>query len=93
MTRDDDARRKFEGDVFYEAWARGLNPDRAVECASDCYYDRRTPSECVDGFARQERRAREARELARQEEEYLLAEQEREYYRQMEEGQGEEPTL
>jgi len=57
-------RRKFEGDVAYEAWRRGLNPDRAVECADDCYWDRKTPEECVEAFARKERARREARRAA-----------------------------
>ncbi len=60
MSRDD--RRKFENDVFYDAWSRGLNPDRATECADDCYYDGRTASECVDGYARQVERQRQARQ-------------------------------
>lgn len=68
---------EFRGDVFYEAWRRGLNPDRAVDCASDCFYDGRSPSECVDGFERSERRRRDERELQhREEEEHYLREQE-----------------
>lgn len=54
----DDERRQFESDVTYEAWSRGLNPDRAADCATDCYYDGRTPTECVDGYARQQRHER-----------------------------------
>jgi len=61
--RDRDERREFEGDVFYEAWRRGLNPDRAVQCADDCYCDGRTPEQCVDGYARRVRAERERREL------------------------------
>jgi hypothetical protein len=53
--------RKFEADVFYDAWRRGLDPDRAVGCARDCHDDGRTPEECVDGFAARERQRREAR--------------------------------
>ena len=65
-----DERRKFEGDVFYEAWRRGLDPDRATQCADDCYYDGRSPESCVDGYqhkverARQQRREQEAMEEA-----------------------------
>ncbi len=72
MSRDE--RRQFENDVFYDAWSRGLNPDRAIECADDCYYDRRTPSECVNGYERQvhvrqeeQRIEREAEEMQQQE--------------------------
>lgn len=45
-----DEERKFENDVYYEAWCRGLDPDRAVECASDCFWDGRSPEACVDGY-------------------------------------------
>ena len=54
-----EAIREFEHDVFYEAWRAGMNPDRAVECASDCYWDGKTPQECVEGHARAIRRARD----------------------------------
>lgn len=60
--RDRDERREFEADVFYEAWRRGYDPDRAVACADDCYYNDRTPEQCVDGYAREVRERREARE-------------------------------
>lgn len=72
-----DERREYEADVSYEAWRRGMNPDRAVGCASDCYYDGKSASECVDGTQREIRREREAREQRQMEEE--------EYYRQMQE--------
>lgn len=58
MSRSDE-RRKYENDVFYEAWARGLDPDRATECAEDCYYDGRSPEACVDGYASRVRAARQ----------------------------------
>lgn len=80
---DREALRKFEGDVFYEAWSRGINPDRAAECAYDCYRDGITPTECVDGTARMERRERESRQLARDEAAYL-EEQERQRYEEQE---------
>lgn len=51
--------REFESEVFYEAWRSGLNPDRAAECAADCYWDGKTPQECVDDHARAMRRARD----------------------------------
>lgn len=76
----DDERRQFESDVSYEAWSRGFNPDRAADCATDCYYDGRTPTECVDGYARQQRHEREARELAATEEEQMRADWERQCY-------------
>ena len=56
----DEEIRKYEGDVYYDAWRRGLNPDRAVDCARDCYWDGCQPEECVDGFAAKERRKRQA---------------------------------
>lgn len=79
MSRD--ARREFEADVFYDAWSRGLNPDRATQCADDCYYDGRTASECVDGYARQVERQRQERQMEedRQAQEYEAA-----YYAQLE---------
>ena len=70
MNREDD--RKYEADVFYEAWRRGVDPDRAVECASDCRIDGYSPEECVDGTAREIRREHERREAARSEEEYFM---------------------
>lgn len=30
-----DKRRDYEGDVFYEAWRRGLNPDAAVRACAE----------------------------------------------------------
>lgn len=70
MSRRDEIR-KYENDVFYEAWSRGLNPDRAVECAEDCYWNGREPEQCVDGYQRhllQQRQQREY-EVERQQEE------------------------
>ena len=67
MSRNDrDERHKYEGDVFYEAWRRGLNPDNAVECAEDCYYDDRTPEQCVDGYAARRRAKLEMQEHEQQ---------------------------
>ena len=78
--RDRDDQREYEGDVFYEAWRRGMDPDRAVRCANDCYWDGKTASECVDGTAIEMRRERERRE----EEAMMAQEQERQYYEQQE---------
>jgi len=75
--RRDEERRQYSGDVFYEAWRRGIDPDRASECASDCYYDGKSASECVDGTARDIRREREARQAQQDEAEYY-AQMERE---------------
>jgi hypothetical protein len=76
--------REYQADVEYEAWRRGMNPDRASACASDCYYHGKTASECVDGTQREIRRQREARELAQMEEEQMrLAEEE--HWREMDE--------
>ena len=69
-SRRDEERRQYSGDVFYEAWKRGIDPDRASECASDCYYDGKSASECVDGTEHKIRREREAREQRLSEEEY-----------------------
>lgn len=63
---EEQRRRDFEGDVFYEAWRRGLNPDRATDCAMDCYHDGRTPDQCINGY---EAHARRQREQRRQEQE------------------------
>lgn len=62
-------RREFENDVFYDAWRRGLNPDRATECAMDCYWEGRTPEQCVDGYEAQVRRQREQRRYEEEQEE------------------------
>ena len=57
MTRDRrDEINKYEADVYYEAWRRNENPDRAVDCAQDCYWEGHSADECVDGYQR--RRAR-----------------------------------
>jgi len=79
--RREEERREYRADVFYEAWRRGIDPDRASECASDCYYDGRSASECVDGTAAQIRREREARQEREYEEERQMA---AEYERQRE---------
>lgn len=63
MSRRDE-QQEFKDDVIYEAWRRGLNPDRAVECADDCYWNDRTPEQCVDGYARKVKAARERQENA-----------------------------
>lgn len=69
-------RRQFENDVFYEAWRRGYDPDRASHCAADCYEEGRTADQCVDGYAREVRQRREARE----QEQYEQDQRERDYY-------------
>jgi len=61
--REREERRQFEGDVFYDAWRRGLNPDRAVECADDCRDAGRTPEQCVDGYASKVRQQREQSQI------------------------------
>lgn len=58
---EESRRREFESEVFYEAWRRGLNPDRATDCAQDCYWDHRSPEECVDGYEARVRRQQEQR--------------------------------
>lgn len=77
MSRD--KRDEFFGDAVYEAWRSGRDSDRITrDCTDDCYYEGRSPEQCVQGFYGPiERRAREARELEQQQEE--------EYYRAMEE--------
>lgn len=39
--------RRYEADVYYEAWRSGMDPERAVSCALDCYDAGRTAEECV----------------------------------------------
>lgn len=67
-----DEKHKYEMDVFYEAWRRGLNPDNAVNCADDCYWNQRTPEQCVDGYQSRLRNRREQAEMEqmREHEEY-----------------------
>jgi hypothetical protein len=55
--------REFKADVFYEAWRAGINPDRAVACASDCYWDGKTPGECVDDHIRSMHRRRDPEDI------------------------------
>jgi N-methylhydantoinase B/oxoprolinase/acetone carboxylase alpha subunit len=62
-------RRKFESDVFYEAWVRGYDAERAAQCADDCYWNHRTPEQCVDDYGARVRAEHERQDLARMEEE------------------------
>jgi hypothetical protein len=78
-------RRKFESDVFYEAWVRGYDAERAAQCADDCYWNHRTPEQCVDDYGARVRAEHERQELARMEEEYHLAQAAREHYEQQQE--------
>lgn len=80
----DKTRSEYESEVFYEAWRRGIDPDRAVRCADDCYYDRRSAEECVDGTARQIRAEREKRQQAEAEELALYEKQQRAYWEEQE---------
>lgn len=88
--REREERRQYEGDVFYDAWRRGLNPGRAVECAEDCYYAGRSPEQCVDGYAQRVRSERERRDAARQEEERQLYEAEQAHYAELDIREAEE---
>lgn len=49
--RQREEERRYESDVFYDAWRRGMDPDRAVECAHDCYREGVSPEQCVDATA------------------------------------------
>lgn len=67
--RDEDDRwDRYRGDVFYEAWRRGIDPDRAADCARDCFYDGRSAEECVNGTANEIRREQKRREEQRYQE-------------------------
>ncbi len=45
----DERRRKYESDVYYEAWRRGRNPDAIdPDELNDCYHDRIEPFDAVD---------------------------------------------
>lgn len=70
MDRQREERRQYENDVWYEAWRNGYNPDRATECAQDCYEAQRSLEQCVEGYASRVRAERERRELAQAEREY-----------------------
>ncbi len=75
MSRWDDERKErkeYEGDVAYEAWRRGHNPDNFTECAVDCYYDGKSPKQCVDDTVRRIRYQQEQRER----EEWFVIDQE-----------------
>jgi len=61
-------RRKFEADVHYEAWRRGLDGDVAADRAEDAYYEGCSPEQCVDNYAREVARRREDRQMAEQQE-------------------------
>lgn len=83
MSRDRDDRRQFENDVYYEAWRRGMDPDRAVDCADDCYYAGRRPDECVDDheaqMSRQRRATQEEADYYEHQHYLAMQEQEREH--------------
>lgn len=66
MSNRESERREYEADVFYEAWRRGYNPDNAVACAYDCYYEGKAASECVQEYAE---RVEQRREIERNREE------------------------
>jgi hypothetical protein len=74
MNKPDD----YVGDVFYEAWRRGMNPDKIsydnIECAR---WDGLSAEECV---SREQRRQEELRQRQREEREAEEA-----YFRAMEE--------
>lgn len=80
--REREERRQYEGDVYYDAWRRGLNPDRAVSCADDCYDRGRSAEQCVDGYAQEVRQERARREEAQALEARQLYEMEQAYYEQ-----------
>jgi len=86
-----DERNEYRADVYYEAWRRGYDPERAVECADDCRMNGRYPSECVDGYAAEVRRERNRREEAQEEEAYMLEMQRIHYEQQQQEEQQEPP--
>lgn len=51
----------YFGDVVYEVWRSGGNPDAVDrDCTDECFYDRREPDEC----ARDELRRQQPREVA-----------------------------
>jgi hypothetical protein len=53
----------FLGDVYYEVWRRGGNPDRVDEDrVLDCMYDGRSAEECADRYMSEVWRRRERRE-------------------------------
>jgi len=69
-----DDRRKFEGDVAYEVWRGGGNPDSISETRlDDCYWERHDAEECGRGIIREQRQQREDRQMMdqRQEQEYF----------------------
>jgi hypothetical protein len=63
MSRDRDDRDKYRGDVFYETWRRGGDPDRVdVDRVTDAYYDGLSASEFVSRQQQAELNRRQAAE-------------------------------
>lgn len=53
----DRERREYEGDVYYEVWSRGGNPDAVYyDCVLDCYYDGREAAACAAEEVTRQRR-------------------------------------
>ena len=63
MSRNDE-RKQYEGDVFYEAWRRGMDTDRInPDRVSDAYYDGKHYETFVSELQERNRRLREQREM------------------------------
>lgn len=51
------ARQEYAGDVMYEVWRSGGNPDLVdYDCTDDCYYDGRDSDSCARDEIRRQRR-------------------------------------
>lgn len=88
-------RREYDGDVFYEVWASGRDPDRInYDRVGDHYYGGDSSDEAAEDEIRhmrqaeerrrEEREAEEQREYAALEEQRYYEEMERERFEQME---------
>ena len=76
---------KYQGDVFYEVWRSGGNPDAVdYDRVRDCYSDGDEPECCASSELRRQHEAQQRRENERQQEE--------EYYAQLQQQENDEQS-
>ncbi len=69
--------RDYHGDVFYEVWRSGGNPDAVdYDRVEDCRWDYQEPEECAAGIMREEHNRRQKAQQAEWEQREQEQEQE-----------------
>ncbi len=75
-------RADYHGDVIYEVWRSGGNPDRVSDdCIADCYDGGREAEACAHDELHRQQQARQQQQMIQQQQE----EEEEAYYRQVDE--------